>query len=77
MAKKTRKPPQPQTERLTLTVDEVAVKLGISRGQAYAAVRADKIPSLKLGVGKQRNRYVIPRAPFERMLACEQFPKVV
>jgi excisionase family DNA binding protein len=40
---------------LTLTVDQAAKLLGISRGTAYQAVRQGQIPSLRLG-----RRLVIP-----------------
>lgn len=33
----------------TLTVEEAAAMLRISRGSAYAAVRAGEIPSIRLG----------------------------
>jgi excisionase family DNA binding protein len=51
-------------ERLTLTVDEAARRLGIGRGQAYAGVRVGEIPSIKIG-----KRYLVPIAALERMLA--------
>ncbi len=51
-------------ETLTLTVDEVAKKLRISRNSAYEAVRKGKIPSIRFG-----RRIVIPKALFEKMLS--------
>jgi excisionase family DNA binding protein len=53
-------------QRLTITVDEAAKKLGIGRCQAYAAVRQGEIPSIRIG-----KRFLIPIAAFERMLNGE------
>lgn len=50
-------------ERLTLTVQEAAELIGISRAHAYELVKQSAIPSLKLG-----RRVVIPRRALERML---------
>ena len=49
--------------RLTYTVTEAAVLLGISRTSAYECVRRGEIPSLTLG-----RRVVISRVVLERML---------
>jgi excisionase family DNA binding protein len=46
------------SDRLTLTVEEAALRLGISRTLAYELVRQGKIPSLRLG----RRRLVPVRA---------------
>ena len=35
--------------RATLTVEEAAAVLGVSRGNAYEAVRSGALPSLRLG----------------------------
>jgi excisionase family DNA binding protein len=51
------------TEKLTITVAEVARLLGISRMSAYAAVRGGLIPSLRLG-----RRVLVPRIALERLL---------
>lgn len=51
--------------RLTLTVEEAAVLLGISRGLAYELVRRGEIPALRLG-----RRVVVPVRALEAMLAC-------
>ena len=45
------------TERLTLTVEEAAALLGLSRGSAYEAVRRGDIPTIRLG-----RRILAPRA---------------
>jgi excisionase family DNA binding protein len=50
-------------ERLTLTVEEAAAVLGISRAFAYEAVRRGEVPSIKIG-----RRVLVPRAALERML---------
>lgn len=51
----------PAAERLTLTIPEAGVLLGIGRDAAYRAARDGEIPTLKLG-----RRLVVPRA---RLLA--------
>lgn len=51
-------------DRLTLTVDEAAQVLGISRAFAYELVRRGEIPSLRLG-----RRIIIPRKLVEELLA--------
>jgi excisionase family DNA binding protein len=51
-------------ERLTLTVEEAATALGISRAFAYESVRRGDIPHLKIG-----RRLLVPRAALERMLS--------
>ena len=51
------------SERLTITVDEAAARLGLSRNGAYEAVRRGEIPSLRIG-----RRVLVPRAALERML---------
>ena len=50
-------------EARTLTVDEAAKLLGISRNLAYELVRLGQIPSVRLG-----RRIVVPRAALERVL---------
>ena len=51
-------------QRKTITVDEAAAALGISRNHAYEAVKQGDLPSLKIG-----RRILIPKAAFDRMLA--------
>lgn len=51
-------------ERLTLTVEEAAQVLGISRAFAYESVRRGDIPHIKIG-----RRVLVPRAALDRMLA--------
>ena len=52
--------------RLTLTVEEVAATLGISRAFAYEAVRRGEIPSIRIG-----RRVLVPRAALERLIDGE------
>ena len=49
--------------RLTLTVEEVAATLGISRAFAYEAVRRGEIPSIRIG-----RRVLVPRAALEKLI---------
>jgi excisionase family DNA binding protein len=50
-------------ERLTLTVEEAAAVLGISRAFAYDAVRRGEIPAIKIG-----RRILVPRLALGRLL---------
>jgi excisionase family DNA binding protein len=50
-------------ERQTLTVEEAARVLGISRSSAYEAVRRGELPTVRIG-----RRYVVPRVALERLL---------
>jgi len=50
-------------ERATLTVEEAAAILGISRGTAYEACRSGEIPSLRFG-----RRIVVPVHLLEQYL---------
>jgi len=56
-------------ERLTLTVEEAARLLGISRGLAYEMARCGKLPVVRLG-----RRLLVSKAALERMLNQEQHP---
>jgi len=51
-------------ERLTLTVEEAARLLGISRALAYQLVARDEIPSVRLG-----RRLLVPRRALDALLA--------
>ena len=51
-------------ERQTVTVEEAAQFLGISRSTAYEAVRRGELPVIRIG-----RRYVVPRQALERMLS--------
>jgi len=50
--------------RLTLTVNEAAKILGISRGLAYQMVKMGRIPSVHFG-----KRVLVPRSALEKLLA--------
>ena len=52
------------TERLTMTISEVAKTLGISRGTAYMLANTGGIPVIRLG----ERRLVVPRAALLKML---------
>jgi excisionase family DNA binding protein len=51
------------SERLTLTVEEAAQLLGISRAFAYEAVRRGEIPSIKIG-----RRVLVPKAALHKLV---------
>lgn len=55
-----------EEKRLTLTVEEAAEILGLSRAFAYEAVRRGEIPSIRIG-----RRILVPRAALERLLEGE------
>ena len=58
--------PTQENERLTISVEEAAKILGISRGLAYEMVKQKKIPALHF------NRVIkIPRHALERLLEGE------
>jgi len=59
-------------ERLTLTVNEVARVLGISRGLAYSMVKTGEIPSVRFG-----KRVLIPRRALEKLLEQGQVAALV
>jgi excisionase family DNA binding protein len=51
-------------QRATITLTEAAARLGIGRNQAYKAADRGEIPTIRIG-----KRRLVPRAPFERLLA--------
>lgn len=53
--------------RKTLTVEEAAKLLGISRGLAYQGVRDGSIPSIEIG-----RRRLVPRARLMTLLGEEE-----
>ncbi len=57
----------PMVERLTVTVEEAAVMLGISRTTAYGCASRNEIPTVRLG-----RRVVVPTAALMAMLASEE-----
>lgn len=52
-----------KTQKLTMTVEETALVLGLSRNSCYQAVEAGSIPSIRIG-----KRILIPRYALERLL---------
>lgn len=62
-------------EKLTLTVDEAAEALGISRNLAYELVKQGKIPTVRMGC----RRLVVPVSALQKMLdtACQHQPEAV
>ncbi|MFA5890410.1 MAG: helix-turn-helix domain-containing protein [Actinomycetota bacterium] len=56
--------------RLTLSVSEAAVALGLGRGLTYSLVREGRLPSVRLG-----SRILIPRAALESFLAAQPDPR--
>ena len=52
-----------EADRLTLTVEEAAQLLGISRGLAYELARCGKLPVVRLG-----RRLLVPKAALNKML---------
>ncbi len=54
-------------EKLTLTVDETAKCLGVSRNSAYEAIAKGEIPVVKIG-----KRLLVPKAALETLLAAGQ-----
>lgn len=60
----TTKPDQSHpSDRLTYSVEEAALLLGISRNSAYEAVRRGEIPTIKIG-----RRILIPISRLEDLL---------
>jgi len=59
-------PFQTPPQRLTLTVEEAAATLGVSRASAYEAVRRGQIPAIRIG-----NRILVPRSKLQDMLNAE------
>ncbi len=53
-----------EPERMTLSVEEAAGVLGISRALAYELVRRGELPRLRLG-----RRVVVPRRALEELVA--------
>ena len=50
-------------QRLTMTVEEAATALGISRATAYEAVSRGEIPAIRIG-----RRILIPKVALEKLL---------
>jgi excisionase family DNA binding protein len=52
-----------KVQRRTLTVEEAAKELGISKASAYEAARTGELPTIRIG-----KRILVPVAALERML---------
>lgn len=61
-----------QTTPDTLTIEEVAERLGISRTLAYALAKADRLPVPVLRLGR---RLVVGREALDRVLAGQTEPR--
>lgn len=57
-----------RSDRLTLTIDEVAAALGIDRSTCYALAKRDALPAPVVRLGR---RMVVGRVALERALAGE------
>lgn len=57
------------SERLTLTVEQAAQLLGVSRGTAYAAVKTGDIPSIRVG-----RRLLIPTRALMALVGVPDTP---
>jgi excisionase family DNA binding protein len=56
-----------EAQRRTLSVEQAARQLGISRSSAYSYARDGLIPTIKLG-----ERLLVPKAAFEKLLQGTQ-----
>ncbi len=56
----------PATDCQTITIDEAAKQLGVSRSQAYVAAEKGEIPTIRIG-----SRWLVLKAKFQKMLAGE------
>ena len=53
-----------QHEKLTYTIEEAGILLGIGRNSAYKGVKAGEIPSITIG-----GRKLVPKAALDAKLA--------
>lgn len=53
------------SEKLTLSVDEAAAKLGVDRKGVYDEIKAGRFPHIRVG-----RRILVPKAAFDRWLEC-------
>jgi len=54
-----------RAERVTLSVEQTAALLGISRNGTYDAINRGEIPSIRIG-----RKLLVPRQALERLLAA-------
>lgn len=57
---------QAEGDRLTMTVEEAAHMLGISRNSAFRAVQRGELPAVRIG-----RRILIPKDRLTALIACE------
>ena len=57
---------QPDTQRLTVSVEEAGRILGISRGAAYARAGDGSLPTVRLG-----KRLLVPKGALQKMLQID------
>lgn len=68
---KTKTAPSPaKPPAATMTIEDAASELGISRHTAYQCARDGQIPTIRLG-----RRLVVPRVRLEAMLRGEAAPR--
>ncbi len=67
-------PSSAATERGTLTIDEVAVALGIDRGTAYRLAKTDRLPVPVIRLGR---RMVVGRVALDRVLAGKHVSSLI
>jgi len=60
-----------KTERLTMTVEQAAKALGISRATAYMLANTGRIPAIRIS----ERRLIVPRAALLKMLEGAEKPK--
>lgn len=53
------------TEKLTLTVEEAAETLGISRNSAYTLAKSGELPTIRLG-----RRLLVPKRALDQLLGA-------
>ncbi len=55
-------------ERPTLSIEEAAEALGVSRATAYTAAKEERIPAIRVSAG----RIVVPTAALRRLLGLDE-----
>ena len=59
------------SERDTLTIEELAARLGINRSTAYERARHDELPVPVIRVGR---RYLVSRKAYEAVMSAQHRP---
>jgi excisionase family DNA binding protein len=60
-------PKRSENQALTLTVEQAASALGVSRTIAYEAIRQGEIPSVRIG-----RRILVPKSALDRLLSGDR-----